>query len=73
MGPYLASYRVGPRDGSSASYRYPRGSPSPFRFYSHLGRGKLMSFINWQTFIAFILGVLLSSMVKGVVGKVRGA
>ena len=32
-----------------------------------------MSFINWQTFIAFILGVLLSSMVKGVVGKVRGA
>ena len=32
-----------------------------------------MSWINWQTFIAFVLGVLLSSMVKGVAGKVRGA
>lgn len=29
-----------------------------------------MSFINWQTFIAFVLGVLASTMVKSLVSKV---
>lgn len=32
----------------------------------------MSSVINWQTFIAFVLGVLLSSMVKALVAKVRG-
>lgn len=30
-------------------------------------------FLNWATFIAFVLGVLLSATVKGLVSKVRGS
>lgn len=29
--------------------------------------------VNWATFIAFLLGVLFSTTVKGLVSKVRGS
>ncbi len=29
------------------------------------------NWINWYTFIAFVLGVLLSAMVKGLVGNLK--
>lgn len=32
----------------------------------------MTDFITWQTFIAFVLGVLLSATVKALVSKVRG-
>ena len=33
----------------------------------------MSGFINMQTFIAFVLGVLLSTMVKATVSKLRGS
>lgn len=33
----------------------------------------MSEFLNWYTFLAFIAGVLLSSMVKALVSKVRGS
>ena len=32
----------------------------------------MSDFISWYTFIAFVLGVLFSGMVKALVVKVRG-